>query len=329
MSTLAPRRYHWEIVYPSRPRRYIDPVTGFRMKRTAYRRRVLVPTQPSQVKEKSPENVPKVKLKEDLEKEEERRRRQKVVQTLCLWTTQHPMRRLTQILSLLLRAELRLKSWRTPCLLLCVVLYVDIKKCGHGREYTEMALTRLSNRNNNDENPNNNGGNPNITAIIAQQLQGIIPHIVTQVTNNVNNANENGGNTNGGNNNGCTYNEFLVCKPRDFDRKGGAIVLTRWIENMESVMDISGCVNNQKVRFHELAKLVPHLVTPESKRIDRYIYGLVPQIYRMIQATQPNIIQSVILKAETLTDEAVRCGTLSKSSEKRKKVKEPSKQKGS
>ncbi|GKC60777.1 putative reverse transcriptase domain-containing protein, partial [Tanacetum coccineum] len=37
----------------------------------------------------------------------------------------------------------------------------------------------------------------------------------------------------------------------------------------------------------------------------------------------------VILKAETLTDEAVRCGTLSKSSEKRKEVEEPSKQKGS
>ncbi|GJY02100.1 hypothetical protein Tco_0360252, partial [Tanacetum coccineum] len=89
------------------------------------------------------------------------------------------------------------------------------------------------------------------------QLQGIILQIVTQVANNVNNANANGGNENGGNGNGendgnnegCTYNEFLVCKPRDFDRKGGAIVLTRWIEKMESVMDISGCVNNQKVRY--------------------------------------------------------------------------------
>ncbi|GJW10117.1 reverse transcriptase domain-containing protein [Tanacetum coccineum] len=31
-------------------------------------------------------------------------------------------------------------------------------------------------------------------------------------------------------------------------------------------------------RFHELAKLVPHLVTPESSRIKRYIHGLAPQI---------------------------------------------------
>ncbi|GJU55899.1 hypothetical protein Tco_1229613 [Tanacetum coccineum] len=31
-------------------------------------------------------------------------------------------------------------------------------------------------------------------------------------------------------------------------------------------------------RFHELAKLVPHLVTPESARIKRYMAGLAPEI---------------------------------------------------
>ncbi|GJT19498.1 hypothetical protein Tco_0878204 [Tanacetum coccineum] len=31
-------------------------------------------------------------------------------------------------------------------------------------------------------------------------------------------------------------------------------------------------------RFHELARLVPHLVTPDNKRIERYIYGLAPHI---------------------------------------------------
>ncbi|GKE20267.1 putative reverse transcriptase domain-containing protein [Tanacetum coccineum] len=49
----------------------------------------------------------------------------------------------------------------------------------------------------------------------------------------------------------------------------------------------------------------------------------------MIRATKPAIIQSDIFKAGALTDEAVRCGTLSKSSEKRKKVMESSKQGGS
>ncbi|GKE21058.1 reverse transcriptase domain-containing protein [Tanacetum coccineum] len=39
-------------------------------------------------------------------------------------------------------------------------------------------------------------------------------------------------------------------------------------------------------RFHELARLVPHLVTPEGKRIRRYVYGLVPQIREMVAATK-------------------------------------------
>ncbi|GKB44903.1 reverse transcriptase domain-containing protein [Tanacetum coccineum] len=253
-----------------------------------------------------------------------------------------------------------------------------------------------------------NGVNPDITAIIAQQLQNIIPQIVTQVTNNENNGNENGGNRNGGNgnggngnggNNGCSYKAFLACKPRDFDRKGGAIALTRWIEKMESVIENSGCTDNHRVkyvassfinsaltwwnthvqdrgreatngitweefkallveefcpsnemewlenkfwnhtmvranhaayteRFHKLAKLVPHLVTSKSKRIRRYIHGLVPQIGGILRATQPTTIQSAILTVGILTDEAVRCRTLSKGSEKRKEVEESSKQGG-
>nr|GEW65309.1 reverse transcriptase domain-containing protein [Tanacetum cinerariifolium] len=70
-------------------------------------------------------------------------------------------------------------------------------------------------------------------------------------------------------------------------------------------------------------------ITPESKRIDRYIHELAPQIRGMIRATQPTIIQSVILMAGTLTDDAVRCGTLTRSIEKRKEVVESSKQGGS
>ncbi|GJU39781.1 putative reverse transcriptase domain-containing protein [Tanacetum coccineum] len=79
-------------------------------------------------------------------------------------------------------------------------------------------------------------------------------------------------------------------------------------------------------RFHELAKLVPHLVTPESSRINRYINGLVPQIRGMLRATQPTTIQSAILMARILTDEDVRCGTLTKGNDKRKEMKESSKQ---
>ncbi|GJX28017.1 putative reverse transcriptase domain-containing protein [Tanacetum coccineum] len=82
-------------------------------------------------------------------------------------------------------------------------------------------------------------------------------------------------------------------------------------------------------RFHELAKLVPHLVTPESARIKRYMAGLAPEIRGMLKATQPATIQSAILKAGILTDEAVSNGTLTKGSEKRKSVDEPAKVGGS
>ncbi|GJY56743.1 putative reverse transcriptase domain-containing protein [Tanacetum coccineum] len=205
-------------------------------------------------------------------------------------------------------------------------------------------------------------------------MQNILPQIVTQVTNNVNNTNANGGNGRNGGNNGCTYKGFLACNPRDYDGKGGAVALTRWIEKMESVIENSGCVENQKVKYdagsfinkaltwwntqvqargreaaigmawdefkallveefcpsNEMEKLeIPHLVTPESKRIERYINGLTPQIRVILQATQPTTIQSAILKAGILTDEAVRCGTLTRSSEKRKEVEETSKQGGS
>nr|GEW31559.1 putative reverse transcriptase domain-containing protein [Tanacetum cinerariifolium] len=198
-----------------------------------------------------------------------------------------------------------------------------------------MAPNLRSGPNNN----NNNNENPNIATIIVQQLQTILPQIITQVTNNVNNVNgRNGGN---GENNGCTYKGFMACNPKEYDGKGGAIALTRWIKKMENVIDNNGYAENQKNhkmvganhasymdQFHELAKLVSHLVTHESSRIKRYIAGLAPEIQGMLQATQPTTIQSAILRAGILTDEAVSCGTLIKGNEKKKGVEESSKQGG-
>ncbi|GKA99429.1 putative reverse transcriptase domain-containing protein [Tanacetum coccineum] len=77
-------------------------------------------------------------------------------------------------------------------------------------------------------------------------------------------------------------------------------------------------------RFYELARLVPHLVTLENKRIERYIYGLAPQIRTMVAATEPITIQSVVLKAGMLTDKAIKNGSLSKNTEKRGNGRDPS-----
>ncbi|GJU74776.1 putative reverse transcriptase domain-containing protein [Tanacetum coccineum] len=76
---------------------------------------------------------------------------------------------------------------------------------------------------------------------------------------------------------------------------------------------------------YELARLVPHLVTPEGKRIERYVYGLAPQIRGIVVATEPKIIQKAVQIAGTLTDEALRNGSIKKNPEKRGNEGEPSK----
>ncbi|GJR23819.1 putative reverse transcriptase domain-containing protein [Tanacetum coccineum] len=43
--------------------------------------------------------------------------------------------------------------------------------------------------------------------------------------------------------------EFLDCNPKEYNGKGGAIVYTCWIEKMESVQDMSGCEDDQKVKY--------------------------------------------------------------------------------
>ncbi|GJS23748.1 putative reverse transcriptase domain-containing protein [Tanacetum coccineum] len=232
-----------------------------------------------------------------------------------------------------------------------------------------------------------NMGAPDFSTIIAQQLQNLLPAMLAQVSNRGNVGNQNGNVVNenvqenvgnvivNGNRVGCSYKEFLACNPKEYDGKGGAVVLTRWIEKIESVHDMSGCSIDQKVkyiagsfvgkaltwwnsqictlsrevavsmswndfkfmmiqefcpshemqklefelwnhamvgaghaaytdRFHELARLVPHLVTPESRMIERYVYGLALQICGMVAATEPKTMQKAVQISGALTDEA-------------------------
>ncbi|GKD59927.1 reverse transcriptase domain-containing protein [Tanacetum coccineum] len=65
-------------------------------------------------------------------------------------------------------------------------------------------------------------------------------------------------------------------------------------------------------RFHELARLVPHLVTPESQKIERYVYGLAPQILGMVAAMEPKTMQKAVQVSGALTDKAVRNGSIKK-----------------
>ncbi|KAL4590663.1 hypothetical protein LXL04_003603 [Taraxacum kok-saghyz] len=53
----------------------------------------------------------------------------------------------------------------------------------------------------------------------------------------------------GGNPRTCNYKDFLTCKPSSFYGIGGMIELTRWFEKTESVIAISNCTEESKVKF--------------------------------------------------------------------------------
>nr|GEV16708.1 putative reverse transcriptase domain-containing protein [Tanacetum cinerariifolium] len=47
----------------------------------------------------------------------------------------------------------------------------------------------------------------------------------------------------------CTYNDFLKCQPMSFQATEGVVGLTRWLEKMESVFQISNCTVACQVKF--------------------------------------------------------------------------------
>ncbi|GJW96959.1 hypothetical protein Tco_0178767 [Tanacetum coccineum] len=229
MSTPPPRRFRWEIVYPPpRQKWFICPKTGYRMKGTAYRCRVPIVTSLVQVKEKSSERVldveseedPKEDPQEDSEEEGEPKKKR--------------LKEASESDSNTLPSDYAAPNKETGMDL------DSTARCeAKSREFenTLMAPTRLSGASSDD-------ANPNIVGIIAQQLQMIIPQIVTQLTNNVNNANANGnGNdANGGNQEGCTYKEFLACKPRDINGKGANDITSRVMLYLNAILTISSNV---------------------------------------------------------------------------------------
>ncbi|GJV48297.1 putative reverse transcriptase domain-containing protein [Tanacetum coccineum] len=203
---------------------------------------------------------------------------------------------------------------------------------------------------------------PDFSTVIAQQLQDLLPTIIGQVGNHANNIQGDVRNVitkkmeSVQDISGCGDNQKVKYIAGSFigkeltwwntqvqTRGREAAVGMTW-EDFKALMREELCPNNemQKLeiefwchamvgaghaaytdRFLELARLVPHLVTLENKRIERYIYGLASQIHGMVAAMEPTTIQSAILKAGVLTDEAIRNGSLNKNTEKRGNGREP------
>ncbi|GJR63548.1 reverse transcriptase domain-containing protein [Tanacetum coccineum] len=92
-----------------------------------------------------------------------------------------------------------------------------------------------------------NRGAPDFSTIIAQQLQNLLPDMLAQVSNQGNVGNQNGNVVN--ENVQESVGNVLVNGNQEYDGKGGAVVLTLWIEKTENVQDMSGCSNDQKVKY--------------------------------------------------------------------------------
>ncbi|KAJ0813355.1 putative nucleotidyltransferase, Ribonuclease H [Helianthus annuus] len=189
---------------------------------------------------------------------------------------------------------------------------------------------------------------------------------------------------------GCTYKYFVSCKPRDFTGEKGAIDCMKWLDEMETVIDISGCAKEDVVMFvsqsfkgdaltwwkalvqstgkvhlynlswekfvdlvkdtycpqhkvervetdfltlvmkdldcrsyvtsfNSMSKLVPYLVTPEPKRIARFIGGLAPEVKGNVKASKPTTYRSAVDLSLSLTLDIVRSRAKKNSEEGKRK----------
>ncbi|GKC82409.1 putative reverse transcriptase domain-containing protein, partial [Tanacetum coccineum] len=120
--------------------------------------------------------------------------------------------------------------------------------------------------------------------------------------------------------------------------------LTRWIEKMESVFNISGCaIENQEIlkkkmtdkycpqgeikkleielwnlkvkgndvpayteRFQELTLICTKFVANETEKVDKYISGLPDNIYENVKSARPKTLDETIELANDLMDQKIR-----------------------
>ncbi|PWA56392.1 zinc finger, CCHC-type, Retrotransposon gag domain protein [Artemisia annua] len=81
-------------------------------------------------------------------------------------------------------------------------------------------------------------------------------------------------------------------------------------------------VDKYTVRFHELARMVPHMVSTVEKLIDRYIWGLIPEIRRDVTSSKPTTLQAAVGMAYRLTNDVIRSGGLTKVNDEGRKRQE-------
>ncbi|GKD13496.1 hypothetical protein Tco_1197903 [Tanacetum coccineum] len=122
---------------------------------------------------------------------------------------------------------------------------------------------------------------------------------------------------------GCSYKDFLNSKPRYFDRTKRVVGLRRWFEKMKSVFRICNCAENCQVKYatctllDKLALLCLVMVTPEYKKVERYIWGLTKYIQGKVASLKSAKIQEAIRMAHDLMDQVVKAKIVKDSDNKR------------
>nr|GEU57069.1 reverse transcriptase domain-containing protein [Tanacetum cinerariifolium] len=137
---------------------------------------------------------------------------------------------------------------------------------------------------------------------------------------------------------GCTYKEFLAYNPKEYNGKGGAIVYTCWIEKMESVHDMSGCRDSQRVKYTTGSFVGKALTCNKMQKLETNLWNHAMvgaghaaytdrfhELARNGGSNGAKTVQKAVQLAGTLTDEALRNGSIKKNPEKRGNKREPSK----
>ncbi|GJS30992.1 putative reverse transcriptase domain-containing protein [Tanacetum coccineum] len=162
------------------------------------------------------------------------------------------------------------------------------------------------------------------------------------------------------------YKTFMASNLKEFYVTKGAVGLLSLFESVKSKLSITKCTEGNKnlkklltkaycrkdqvqnlesefwnhmmignefdkytTRFNELARMVPHMVSTEEKRVDRYIWGLVPEFRRMVTSSNPITLQAVVGMAYHLTNDVVRSSGTSKENDSgRKRYKDQQRNQG-
>ncbi|GJU82933.1 hypothetical protein Tco_1285298 [Tanacetum coccineum] len=94
--------------------------------------------------------------------------------------------------------------------------------------------------------------------------------------------------------------------------RGWAAAIAQPWEDFKKLLMEEYCPDDEVQKFHELARLVPHMVTSKSQRVNRYIQGLAPKIKPCVTSSEPAIIQGAVSMANRLTTDGIKDGLFKK-----------------